>query len=150
MSHERDNVANHRQIDCLLNNLFRPITLHNRENIKSLPTGLSWGESTDPPVIGGWTVDPLTRARNAEIVSCHDANISFFNAWSNYAPHAMYCSYSQCWKFPQVRRSEADNFGGGLGTFCWFFFNFMFIICDSRHEDLQLFWLSFQHCIQHW
>ena len=48
-------------------------------------------------------------------------------------------------KIPTVRRSEADNFGGGLGTFCWFFFNFMFIICDSRHEDLQLFWLSFQH-----
>ena len=26
--------------------------------------------------------------------------------------------YSQCWKFPQVRQSEADNFGGGPGTFC--------------------------------
>ena len=24
----------------------------------------------------------------------------------------------QCWKFPQVRQSEADNFGGGPGTFC--------------------------------
>ena len=23
----------------------------------------------------------------------------------------------QCWKFPQVRQSEADNFGGGPGTF---------------------------------
>ena len=23
----------------------------------------------------------------------------------------------QCWKFPQVHRSEGDNFGG-LGTFC--------------------------------
>ena len=53
----------------------------------------------------------------------------------------------QCWKFPQVRRSEAVNFGGGLGTFCWFFFNFMFMIWDSRHEDLQLFWLSFKPCI---
>ena len=52
---------------------------------------------------------------------------------------------TQCWKFPQVRRSEDNNFGGGPGTFCWFFFNFMFMICDSRHEDLQLFWLSFQH-----
>ena len=31
------------------------------------------------------------------------------------------------------------------GNFLRFFFNFMFIICDSRHEDLQLFWLSFQH-----
>ena len=53
---------------------------------------------------------------------------------------------SQCWKFPQVRQSEADNFGGGPGTFCWFFFNFMFMIWDSSHEDLQLFWLSFKHC----
>ena len=51
----------------------------------------------------------------------------------------------QCWKFPQVRWSEADNFGGGLGTFCWFFLNFMFMNCDSRHKDLQLFWLSFKH-----
>ena len=31
-------------------------------------------------------------------------------------------------------------FGGGPGTFCWFFFNLMFMIWDSRHEDLQLFW----------
>ena len=27
-------------------------------------------------------------------------------------------SCSQCWKFPQVRQSEADNFGGGPETFC--------------------------------
>ena len=46
---------------------------------------------------------------------------------------------NQCWKFPRVRLSKADNFGGGPGTFCWFFFNFMFMICNSRHEDLQLF-----------
>ena len=32
--------------------------------------------------------------------------------------------YAQCWKFPQVHRSEADNFGRGLGTFCWFFSKF--------------------------
>ena len=51
----------------------------------------------------------------------------------------------QCWKFPQVRQSEVDNFVGGLGTFCWFFFNFMLMIWDWRHEDLQLFWLSFKH-----
>ena len=57
-----------------------------------------------------------------------------------------YCHYYwQCWKFPQVRWPEADNFGGGPGTFSWFFFNFMFVICDSRHEDLQIFWLSFKH-----
>ena len=50
---------------------------------------------------------------------------------------------SQCWKFPQVRQSGADNFGGGPGTFCWFFFNFMFMIWESRLEDLQLFdWVS--------
>ena len=40
------------------------------------------------------------------------------------------------------------NFGGGPGTLCWFFFNFMFTIWDSSHEDLQVFWLSFKHC--HW
>ena len=58
----------------------------------------------------------------------------------------------QCWKFTQVHRSEADNFRGGLGTFCWFFFNFMFKIWDSWHEDLQFFWLSFKHWAygQHW
>ena len=56
-----------------------------------------------------------------------------------------YRLYRQCWKFPLVRQSEADNFGGGPGTFCWFFFNFMFMIWDSWHEDLQLFWLSFKH-----
>ena len=49
----------------------------------------------------------------------------------------------QCWKFPQVHRSEADNYGGGPETFCWFFFNFMFMMWHSRHEDLQLFdWVS--------
>ena len=52
---------------------------------------------------------------------------------------------NQCWKFPQVCQSEADNFGGGPGTFCWYFFNFMFMISDSRYEDLHLFWLSFKH-----
>ena len=40
----------------------------------------------------------------------------------------------------------ADNCGGGPGTFCWFLFNSMFMICNSRHEDLHLFWLSFKHC----
>ena len=54
--------------------------------------------------------------------------------------------HDQCCKFPQVPRSEADNFGEGPGTFCQFFFNFMFMIWDSRQEDLQLFWLSFKHC----
>ena len=42
-----------------------------------------------------------------------------------------------CW-------SKADSFEGGPGTFCWFFFNFMFMIWDSRHEDLQLFWPRFK------
>ena len=51
----------------------------------------------------------------------------------------------QCWKFPTGLPPEADNFGGGLGTFCWFFVNFMFMIWDSKHEDLQLFLLSFKH-----
>ena len=38
---------------------------------------------------------------------------------------------------------EAGNFGGGLGTFRWFFLNFMFMIWDSRYVDLQFFdWVS--------
>ena len=41
-------------------------------------------------------------------------------------------------------QSKANDFGGGPGNFCLFFFNFMFMIIDSRHEDLQLFWLSFK------
>ena len=58
--------------------------------------------------------------------------------------------WRQCWKFPQVHHSEVDNFGGGLGTFCWFFFNFMFMIWDSSHEDLQIFLLSFKHLKLTW
>ena len=45
----------------------------------------------------------------------------------------------QCWKLPQVRQSKADNFWMRTENFCWFFFNFMFMIWDSSHEDLQLF-----------
>ena len=51
---------------------------------------------------------------------------------------------NQCWKFPLTCQSEADNFGGGPGTFWWFFFNSMFMIWDSGRQDLQLFWLSFK------
>ena len=32
----------------------------------------------------------------------------------------------------------------GLGTFCSFFLDFMFMIWDSRHEELQLFLTDFQ------
>ena len=42
-----------------------------------------------------------------------------------------------------VRQSEADNFGGGLGTFYWFT-QFMFMTWDLWHEDLQLLWPEFQ------
>ena len=41
----------------------------------------------------------------------------------------------QCSKLLPVRLPEADNFRGGLGTFLKIFFNFMFMICDSRQED---------------
>ena len=41
--------------------------------------------------------------------------------------------HTQCWKFAPVRQSKADNFGGGPGTFCWIFFNSMFVIWDSRY-----------------
>ena len=53
------------------------------------------------------------------------------------------CGTRQCWKFPQVHRSEAGNFGGGSGTFCWFFFDLVFMTWDSRQEGLKLFdWVS--------
>ena len=51
-----------------------------------------------------------------------------FNTLSPVEFYIQWYGEHQCWKFPQVRRSEADNFGGGQGTFCWFFFNFMFMI----------------------
>ena len=54
----------------------------------------------------------------------------------------------QCSKLLPVREPEADNFGGGPGTFLKLFFNFMFMIWDSRQQDWQLFWLSFEHCVQ--
>ena len=53
----------------------------------------------------------------------------------------------QCSKLLPVRQPEADNFGGGPETFLKLFFNFMFMIWDSRQQVWQLFWLSFEHCI---
>ena len=53
---------------------------------------------------------------------------------------------SQCSKLVPVHLPEADNFGGGPGTFLKIFFNSMFMIWDSRQEDWQIFWLSFEHC----
>ena len=54
---------------------------------------------------------------------------------------------NQCSKLLPVRQPEADNFGGGPGTFIKLFFNFMFMIWDSKQQDWQLFWLSFEHCV---
>ena len=31
--------------------------------------------------------------------------------------YSIWTSQAQCWNFPQVRQSEADNFRGGPGTF---------------------------------
>ena len=42
---------------------------------------------------------------------------------------------------PPVQRQQFCR----TGNFLLIFFNFMFMIWDSRHEDLQLFWLSFKH-----
>ena len=50
---------------------------------------------------------------------------------------------NQCSKLLPVRLPEADNFGGGTGTFFKIFFNFMFMIWDSRQEDWQLFLTEF-------
>ena len=54
---------------------------------------------------------------------------------------------TQCSKSLPVRQLEADNFGGGPVTFLKLFFNFMFMIWDSRQQDWQLFWLSFEHSL---
>ena len=55
-------------------------------------------------------------------------------AWiSKTADHHTPWNVVKCWKFPQVRRSQANNFGGGLGTFCWFSFHFVYdLILKSR------------------
>ena len=47
--------------------------------------------------------------------------------------HTIAWLWGQRWKFAPVRQSVADNFGGRPGNFCWFFFNFMFMIWDWRH-----------------
>ena len=48
-------------------------------------------------------------------------------------------------KLLPIHQPKADKFGG-LGTFLKLFFNFMFMIWDSRQQRLQLFLLSFEHC----
>ena len=81
---------------------------------------------------------------------CNAKNMQWY--YDNIQNLAIMCTASiiiiaiQCWKFTPVCPSEADNFGVGPGTFCWIFFNFIFMIWDSRQEDLRLFWLSFKHC----
>ena len=78
--------------------------------------------------------------------SCHWLKCWYLSPTKLSTVHRDYqTNFLQCWKFPQVRQFEADNFGGGPATFCWFFFNLMFMIWDSRHGELQLFWLSFKH-----
>ena len=69
-------------------------------------------------------------------VSCrelvtHDNGSLFFHCAQTYLMHCHQLRMRQCWKFPQVCWSEADNSGGETGSFCWFFFNFMFMIWDS-------------------
>ena len=54
----------------------------------------------------------------------------------------------QCSKLLPFRLPEADNFGGGPVTFWKVFFNFMFMIWDSRQKDWQLFdWVLNTDCI---
>ena len=54
----------------------------------------------------------------------------------------------QCSKLLPVHQPEAENFGGGQGTFLKLFINFVFMIGDSRQQDWQLLRLSFEHCNQ--
>ena len=51
----------------------------------------------------------------------------------------------QCWKFPQVRQSEADNFGGGPGTFYWFFSVLCWWFEIQAMRTYNFFDLSFKH-----
>ena len=69
----------------------------------------------------------------------------FCSGLNSSSPGATYMR-RQCWKFPQVCRSEADNFGEpGPGTFV----DFTSILClwfeiQGMNEDLQLFFTEFQ------
>ena len=58
--------------------------------------------------------------------------------------HIIVLQYTQCWKFPQVRQSEADNFEGGPGTFCWFFFQFYVYDLRFKAWGPTTFWAEFQ------
>ena len=57
---ERDDVSNHRHLDCSLDRLFRDIS---KKTLKTRVTGLCWG---NPLVTGGF---PSQMANNAENVS---------------------------------------------------------------------------------
>ena len=111
-----------------------------------------------PSLIQSWNPSGKAREVSIKLQNLVHFHAPFFTNHVYLTPHdrppllkghhlgwPLYRGSTQSWKFPRVCRSEDDNFGGGPGTFCWFFFNFMFVICDSRHEDLQLFWLSFKH-----
>ena len=51
-------------------------------------------------------------------------------------------------KWPPGQFSMESIFYLTPGTFLKIFFNFMFMIWDSRQEGWQLFWLSFEHCLR--
>ena len=56
-------------------------------------------------------------------ISQQVTKVSRYNQFENYifemySTHKEYISNEQCWKSPQVRQSEAGNFGGGLESFC--------------------------------
>ena len=128
----------HRHVDGLLNCLFRR---RSKKTPKLRVTGLCEGIS---PIIGEF---PSQRASNSENISIwwrHHGE--FLLAPSTLRPCNTSIRYGlSCSKLLPVRLPEADNFGGGPGTFLIIFFNFIFMIWDSRQEDWQLFWLSFEH-----
>ena len=77
---------------------------------------------------------------------CCQATSHYLSQWwpRSLSPYGV-TGPQQCSKLLPVRLPEADNFGGGPGTFLKIFFNFMFMIWDSRQEDWQLFLLSFEN-----
>ena len=55
----------------------------------------------------------------------------------------------QCSKLLPVCQPEADNFGGGPETFLKLFFNFMFMILDSRTSNV-FGWVLNTDCTMYW
>ena len=103
-----------------------------------------WVEFHPASLSEGWLGDLTPHSpRPDQFLYAHEIR-SYNGVWCLSSLRPSICP--QCSKLLPVRLPEADNFWGGPGTFLKICFNFMFMIWDSRQEDWQLFWLSFEHC----